>query len=220
MDSEKKYEEIPDHNPKYDKTTDELALANSKIGGDKVDIMPEEKKERKTIVKDGKKLYFRSKEDYENIWESFIINEAELFEEMMGYGIKEIKRIGVDKFIDAFDWPDPLYVNSYRVTDMFHIIKCIHCDNEFANMEQDFGLCPKCQELYDLSYLEQVIEAAMVEVIESYRKMGYGNPPNSKHAAILNFIADPDFRSRFLKTTLDERDEFRQKIKEVVRNID
>jgi hypothetical protein len=214
--SEETFEEVPDQNPKYDMTEEELAAANAKIGGKPVMLAEhaeKQKKKRKTVMKNGRKLYYRSPEDYQNIWESFLVNEEEAFRKLMGYGKTEIEKIGVEKFIDAFDWPDALSVDSYRTVDVFHIIPCPHCGRDFGNAEDDFGLCTACKDLYDLTFLEEVITATQAEAMELARKHHLSAVPNTKRSALGNFVMDPEFREKFLKTTLDQRDREREAVK-------
>jgi hypothetical protein len=210
-------DKLPDQNPKYDMTAEELAAANAKIGGKPIaftDYAEKQKQKRQTVMKNGKKLYLRSPEDYQNIWDSFLSNEEETFKTIMGYGKTEIEKIGIEKFIDAFDWPDALAVDSYRTVDMFHIIPCPHCSRDFGNAEDDFGLCSSCKDLYDLDFLTQLIMATQAEAMELVRQYNLNTVPNTKRSALGNFVMDQDFRERFLKTTLDKRDMEREAAKE------
>lgn len=82
---------------------------------------------------------------------------AKEFEERMGYGLEDIERIGVDKFIKSMDWTRREQVLSWK-TDKAHIIPCIECNSEFAVFEIDFGLCKECQKKYDLREIQKFLE--------------------------------------------------------------
>lgn len=52
-----------------------------------------------------------------------------------------LKQSGKKKFIDAFDWCNATDVTKFK-TDVIHIVVCVHCHNDFGDVEQNYGLCP------------------------------------------------------------------------------
>ena len=187
-------------------SSEKLEAANKKMAAQQK--MPEEKSNSpaepaiEIVEKDGTKLHKRISEDYQNIWESFLMNTEADFKKYMGYGKEEIEKIGIVKFIDAYDWRNAADVFSWK-TDKIHIIICAHCKNEFVPLELQLGLCKECQELYDLEKLENVIrgtsEDAAFSIIQANGHKIPSNIPNMSLQCLGLFISDPEVRTKFLK---------------------
>lgn len=200
--------DLPDQNPKYDMTEEQLAKANEKIGGPKTETeeLPKEAEEKRPTIKVGKKIiHVRTDQEYDDIWDSFLMNVAEDFEEYMGYGVEKIKEIGIRKFIDAMDWVDALDVYKYK-SDTLHIVPCVHCGQEFADVEENFGLCEACELLYDLTYFEQVMAETNAEVARITKNQDARSIASVKVSGIISFMRDKEFREKFLRSVLDARD--------------
>lgn len=96
------------------------------------------------------------------IWDEFKTHYSNDFEDYMGYGVEEIERIGIDKFLTAMDWRSIDDVPKYK-TDAIKVILCCDCGNEFATYQLDYGLCDKCKPKYDLESFEKALKAAEKE---------------------------------------------------------
>lgn len=214
---------LPDHDPKYDIEDDKLDEANRKLAslseknkGRLEVVRPVEDTpivQREKIKVGNRIIHKRTDQEYEDIWNSFIMNASEDFEQYMGYGVDEIVEIGENKFIDAYDWCDATDVMSYK-TDIIHIIPCVHCRDEFSDVEQNYGLCEKCQPLYDLTYFEQVVDATSRDVAKEFLAL---NPeakvvPATKTEGLAQFLYNKEFREMFLNDVLDKRDLERREI--------
>jgi len=210
--------DLPDHEEKYDIAEDTLTAANQKLAKLSSRTAEErvmsiiEKPVDDSLIRVGNKIiHRRTEEEYETIWNSFLINAGDEFAEYMGYSIEDIERIGKNAFIDAFDWRLPTEVLSFK-TDKIHIIPCVHCNNAFSDIEESFGLCESCKPLYDLNYFEKVIDEADKEVSRQFLA---ANPdakviPSTKTEGISEFLYNKEFRDKFLMTVLDKRDEERR----------
>ena len=222
---------LPEHDPKYDIEESVLEAANKKmvsiselkgkgvavVSGDGSSGLAISKKAPDTIKVGNRIIHKRTPEQYQDIWESFLMNCVNVpesdpynFEKYMGYGVDDIKRIGIEKFIDAFDWINAAQVNSFR-TDIIHIVPCVECDANFAEVEHSFGLCETCQQLYDLDFLEKVIDETAQEVKQQFLE---GHPdakavPATRTEGVALFLLSAEFRHMFLKTVLDQRDKER-----------
>lgn len=96
------------------------------------------------------------------IWDEFKTRYSNDFEDYMGYGVEEIERIGINKFLTAMDWRSIDDVPKYK-TDAIKVIPCCDCGNEFATYQLDYGLCDKCKPKYDLESFENALGAAEKE---------------------------------------------------------
>lgn len=115
--------------------------------------------ENNNVVKiNGVKTRKRTKEQIDELWRIFKEKYAEDYEKFMGYGIKEIEKIGYDKFINFWDVSSEEEMNFRK--DTIRIIPCIHCRKEFATYQIDFGLCHKCSKDYDLEKFGSMCEAS------------------------------------------------------------
>ncbi|MEG0728184.1 MAG: hypothetical protein RR420_01040 [Anaerovoracaceae bacterium] len=92
------------------------------------------------------------KVDKSLIWDAFLATEKDDFLKSMGYGVNEINKIGINKFIKCMGWIDPNQVKSWR-TDKIHIMPCPHCNNEFVVYVLDV-LCKHCKKHYDMNKIE------------------------------------------------------------------
>lgn len=128
----------------------------------------------------------RTNEDYKKIWNSFLENHADGFKNYMGYGKKEIKRIGIKKFIDYMDWRGIEDIYKY-ITDAVKVIPCTHCRNEFTTFQIDLGLCDKCKSKYDLDKFNDFCVASDE------------NNPGSSLGLIASFTYFEEFKKLFLK---------------------
>lgn len=86
---------------------------------------------------------------YKEIWSYFLAVEAKEFEDVRKLSIKNIKRIGVKKFIKANDWHTEEDVAKWR-TDLYDVVPCPTCNNDFGILDITMGLCEKCRKRYDL----------------------------------------------------------------------
>lgn len=178
-----------DHNPIFDIDTEKLMEADAKlksISQAKEEVLQNSiaKMDNVTVAADGETIiHKRSIGDYHQIWGAFVDTEAKDFETAMGFGREEIERIGIFKFVDAYDWRNASEVSSWR-TDKMHIIICPHCKSEFGIFE-NFGLCHNCRPHYDLEALKNVI----VSVNNDY--------PGLVLQQIAQFIYDDDVRKMY-----------------------
>jgi hypothetical protein len=192
---------IEDHSERFNVTPERLAEANKAIlNASKL------KKEEEGIaveIQGDKIVHKRSEQDYKDIWNSFLINEAESFKETMSYGVEDIERIGFKKFIDTNDWRKAEDTCKWK-TDKANVIICRHCNNEFACLDitgrlQLYGICNECSKLYDLERIDTV------STFESQKEY-YTDliDPAMKFMAarvrvIEQFISDEKFRENFIK---------------------
>ncbi len=192
--------ESDDHQEKNNRSFSEIEAADEKMVKHTVDKKVQND-DNKYMFKNGKKMFKRTKEDYDNIWNAFLEIAEPEFKEFMGYGKEEIEKIGIEKFIDAYDWRDSSSVTSYK-TDALHIIPCVHCGNEFVTFEQDLGLCDKCAELYDIQMFKRLIDEVVTD--KSVRDLHSGQILTAN--CISSFVYDAELRNKFLKSELDKRD--------------
>ena len=117
-----------------------------------------ENKKDKIININGAKTRVRTKEEIDKLWNIFKEKYADEFEKFMGYGIKEIEKIGHDKFINFWDVSSEEEMDFKK--DVIRIIPCRHCSKEFATYQLDYGLCDKCKKLYDLEKFKDMCRAS------------------------------------------------------------
>jgi hypothetical protein len=99
---------------------------------------------------------------YRRLWNHFLATEAVGFENERKLTIKEIKRIGVRKFIKANDWRGVDDVKKWR-TDVVEVIPCPHCKQNFGIMDDTLGLCPVCLGKFNLNSFYRDVYAACGE---------------------------------------------------------
>lgn len=121
----------------------------------------------------------------EELWNEFLEKYEPEFKAYLGYGKDEIKRIGIDSFFKAIGWTKPEQLSSFK-TDRMHIIPCIECGKEFAVFEDNYGLCDKCKDKYDLE-----------EFSNFYRKILESDGVKAGNDLISGFFASPDYRKTF-----------------------
>ena len=126
------------------------------------------------------------KEKINKLWDIFLNKYESDFKEYMGYGKDEIEAIGVDIFFNKIGWEDESQFESYK-TDLMHIIPCINCKQDFGIVENDFGLCDKCKQEYDLEKFEKYRES-----ISASENHNYGR------YIVQLFLLSKQFRDSFL----------------------
>lgn len=127
------------------------------------------------------------------LWEIFKAEELEDFSKLLGYGEKEIKKIGVKKFIAFSGWKTKEDLRKWR-TDKVKIMPCQHCKSEFTTYQLDLGLCEKCKKEYDLKVFFDLV-SGMAE-----------NPENLEAARNMqiSFAFISEFREIFKKKSLED----------------
>ncbi len=115
-------------------------------------------KEPEIITVDGKKIRKRSHDDVERLWSIFKKNTAEQFKAYMGYGVEEIEKIGIEKFLEAQDWYYDTDINSYK-RDIDKVVICPVCKNEFCLFPTEYGVCNNCQKDYDMNRFESSLSS-------------------------------------------------------------
>ena len=123
------------------------------------------------------------------IWKHFLLNEEKDFAEQMGYGKKEIKKIGFRKFLKAFDWTSLQHVGKWR-TNVLNIIICPECKNEFGVLDDYLGLCDSCKKKFNIDKFYEEVDAVVATP---------ENKSSLRHRAVSMFLLDEKFRSLFLK---------------------
>ena len=144
------------------------------------------------IVKEGKVIRKRNKKDYERLWNLFKQTQLEEFEKHLGYGEEGIKKAGIKKFIDAWDWYYDADVSSWK-TDRAHILPCVHCHKEFITYELELGLCKKCDKDYDIERFRQTCVA------------NENAEPGISLALRMQFVYDTKFRNNYKIKSLKEQ---------------
>lgn len=131
------------------------------------------------------------KRDHKEIWEAFLKNEHDDFKAKMGYGKKSIKKIGIKKFIEAMDWRSEEDVSKWR-TDVYNIVVCPNCNNNFGIYQEKVGLCEDCQPKFDTDRFYDTL-AANAKVDEA-RAL----------AIPLLFFSNKEFRDKYKKKSLED----------------
>ena len=174
---------IDDHNEKYNIGADVLAEANAKMVGKKKEKTVHDK-ERDMIT------HKRTDKQYKEIWAAFLEKEEAEFVKQMGYGKKQIKKIGFKKFIDAMDWRSIDEIGSYK-KDAMHIIICPNCTQEFGIYEINIGLCNICLPKFD-----------MERFWKTYAAVGEMDK-NESNGMLYYFLTIPEFRNNYRHVTID-----------------
>lgn len=123
---------------------------------------------------------------YKKLWNHFLENEAEEFEQVRKLTVKEIKRIGIRKFVRANGWEKKEDVAKWR-TDIYDVIPCPHCKKDFGVLDFTLGLCDKCRPKYDFSKFYNDMNNLCGD---NYEKSG---------KLIAFFISLPSLREQYLK---------------------
>lgn len=187
--------------------------------------MTEENKKGNIVSINGIKTRVRTKEEIDKLWNIFKEKYADEYEKFMGYGVKEIEKIGYEKFINFWDVSSEEEMDFKK--DVIRIIPCRHCNKEFATYQLDYGLCDKCKKEYDLKKFEEMLKisdnenpGSSYDLIASFVYLGldeffYKNTPFKKKVEqsvtfddlngalsedfILSFIGDKKKEKEFLK---------------------
>lgn len=187
--------------------------------------MTEENKKGNIVSINGIKTRVRTKEEIDRLWNIFKEKYADEYEKFMGYGVKEIEKIGYEKFINFWDVSFEEEMDFKK--DVIRIIPCRHCNKEFATYQLDYGLCDKCKKEYDLKKFEEMLKisdnenpGSSYDLIASFVYLGldeffYKNTPFKKKVEqsvtfddlngvlskdfILSFVGDKAKERKFLK---------------------
>lgn len=165
-------------NPKYEIEKDKLHTMNSNMSN--ISNKDKVKKIDGIVTKE------RTDEDYNLIWNYFYDYYRQSFESYMGYGVNEIQKIGVNKFIDYIDWRCTEDVDNYK-NDRIKVIPCVHCKSEFTTFQMDLGLCEKCKDKYKLEKFDDMCAASEEK------------DPGSSAGLVMLFTYFEDFRNMFNK---------------------
>lgn len=123
---------------------------------------------------------------YRKLWSYFLDHEAAAFEEERGLSVKDIKRIGIKKFVYANDWKNVEDVGKWK-TDAFMVIPCPHCKRDFGVLDYTLGLCKNCLPKYNLrSFYEQMNDICGVDQDKSGRMLTL-------------FLSVPEIRKTYIK---------------------
>ena len=187
--------------------------------------MTEENKKGNIVSINGIKTRVRTKEEIDRLWNIFKEKYADEYEKFMGYGVKEIEKIGYEKFINFWDVSSEEEMDFKK--DVIRIIPCRHCNKEFATYQLDYRLCDKCKKEYDLKKFEEMLKisdnenpGSSYDLIASFVYLGldeffYKNTPFKKKVEqsvtfddlngvlskdfILSFVGDKAKERKFLK---------------------
>lgn len=130
----------------------------------KYDINKEKLEKLNQSLKEGRSIESNSKKkpvnkNREDVWNLF--NEPKYindFQAYTGYSLKDIERVGVDKFLDFVDWSTENVENLQWRKDAIKTLICGECSNEFTTYQLDFGLCDKCKSNFDLDRFEKSLQ--------------------------------------------------------------
>lgn len=177
-----------DHNERYN------------IPKEKIEIMDENMKNitcSDNIKEvDGYKTRKRTNKEYDAIWNIFESQFASDFEKYMGYGISDIKRIGIKEFIDFMDWSSQDDIATYK-TDRVKVIPCVNCGSHFTTFQLDLGLCGNCKDKFDLERFGSVCESSEA------------NDKGSSAGLQIMFVYVDEFRNLYAKN---------KKLKELIKD--
>lgn len=148
--------------------------------------------EEKVVDFIGGKTREKTKKEYKEVFSAFKKTEAKDFEKHMGYGLKTIKKIGYQEFIDFMDWKTPEDVVKWR-TDKIKVLPCCNCKSHFTTYQIDLGLCAKCAGEFEIKKFEQ----AMNTEEELHDGGGAG--------LLVAFVFLDDFRNFYKKKPLKEK---------------
>ena len=133
--------------------------------------MTEENKKGNIVSINGIKTRVRTKEEIDKLWNIFKEKYADEYEKFMGYGVKEIEKIGYEKFINFWDVSSEEEMDFKK--DVIRIIPCRHCNKEFATYQLDYGLCDsyKLPVVPKTSYIE--LSEDIFQAIVKLKKFNY-----------------------------------------------
>lgn len=169
-----------DHNERYNISKEELENYNERMKN----ISNLKEDEIKSV--NGIKTKKRTTRQYNKIWSDFLKNHAQDFTKYMGYGVKEITKIGFKEFIDFMDWREPSDIGRYRY-DRIKVIPCQHCKSHFTTFQLDMGLCNDCKKEFDLEKFGEVCAASEEK------------DPGSAGGLVVMFTYFEDFRNIYKK---------------------
>lgn len=167
----------------------------------KYDLPKEVLKESNELLKNvsletvNKKLKKKPKEekDFDKVWKFFSENEyAKEFKSYMGYGVEEIEKVGVEKFLKAVDWSIDNVKNHQWTRDAVKVLICGECKNEFTTFQLDYGLCDNCKPKFDIARFEKSLSALEKKI------------PGSSEQEIMLFTFFEEYRECYKKLSDDE----------------
>lgn len=123
------------------------------------------------------------------IWKYFLKKEEKDFKEEMGYGKKEITKIGKDKFLKAWDWTERRHVSKWR-TDILRVIICPNCGKEFGVFDRSLGLCDSCIVKFDMTKFYSDLEEALATKSEEAKD-------KARFEATAIFLTSKDLRNKY-----------------------
>lgn len=169
-----------DHNERYNISKDELKAYDERMKNIS-NLNPEEIKSQNGI-----KTKKRTDKQYNKIWSDFIKYHAQDFTKYMGYGVKEISKIGFKDFIDFIDWRDSSDIGRYKY-DRIKVIPCQNCKARFTTFQIDMGLCNECKQEFDIDKFSEVCMASEEK------------DPGSAGGLVTMFTYFEDFRNIYRK---------------------
>ena len=126
------------------------------------------------------------------LWKYFLKHAAEGYCQSRGITVKEIKRIGINKFIKANDWRSSEDIDKWEEDKVFLAV-CPQCHQDFGLFLDDrLGLCEKCVVKFDLNNFYKELNEVLEKADEEHKLSISGQ-------ATVLFYADKVFRKRFLK---------------------
>lgn len=106
-----------------------------------------------TVTRNGRKVRVKPKKLVRQLWNLFLEKYEPEFQEYMGYGKEEIKRIGVATFFDFWDWTNEEEMSHYK-EDTLKVVVCPECGRHFSVFPSEYGICSRCLKKYDVKRLE------------------------------------------------------------------
>lgn len=98
--------------------------------------------------------------DFDEVWKVFIKDEyINDFESYIGFGIKEIEKIGRDKFLATVDWSIKNVHDLQWRKDLVKVVICNECKNEFTTFQLDYGICDECKKQFDMERFYESLQA-------------------------------------------------------------
>lgn len=139
-----------------------------------------------TIYKTGKKGRIIVTDLEKRIWIRFRKCEANDFTKARHISLKEIRRVGIEKFIRANGWKTPQDVTKWR-DDLLEVVPCPHCKQDFGVLDDSLGLCDSCLTWIDIRKFYEDLYATVSE--EDTEKMS---------KALVLFYSDPVLRNQYI----------------------